>query len=324
MTSQIFMTAEEAGQAEERGKRFGWRYAGRYHMPLLPGEEGVKSGGNWVPYGIQSVTNLMDGFEDSRGLNVWEQEQFAYGLVKQPSLYEELAILVHRAERDGVDFSRLRDFPDVRLAITGGWDRNAVEASIMGRAKQAAGANEGRQAGTNRHEAWEHRLKTGELIGTPEIQAQILAAEELLERHRLQRIPDLSERVVRNTVVNTAGRFDDVLLDQNTGRLLMADLKTKKTPFRSWAAVDGQLATYARSEWMLENVATPDAYYVPGPVHHVDQKLGVAMVMPSDGAPPYLRRVDLEFGWQCAQHARKTLELRAYGKSAERRDSGVW
>jgi hypothetical protein len=33
-------------------KEFGQVYRGKYHMPLLPGEQGTKSGGNWVPYGI--------------------------------------------------------------------------------------------------------------------------------------------------------------------------------------------------------------------------------------------------------------------------------
>lgn len=305
----------------EGAKEFGHRYNGRYHMPLLPGEVGTKAGGDWVPYGIQSVTNMLDGVEESRGLNVWEQEQALIGLAMQPSLHEEVTLKLSEWRREGVDLSRIRDFPHVRAFLTGGGNGAAAEASIIGRAKQAAGANEARQAGTNRHVAWAYRSETGELIGTPEMQRQTLALEALLRDNGLERIIGLSERCVRCTEVSTAGRFDDILVELSTGRMLMADLKTKKRPFRSWMAVDGQLAVYARSEWML----TEDgAGYEPGPRGYVDQTEGVVLQMPSDGTPPYLRRADLVFGWEVAQIARRIVDLRAYGKSAERQALAAW
>jgi hypothetical protein len=302
-------------------KEFGRRYNGRYHMPLLPGERGTKSGGNWVPYGEQSVTNMLDGVEESRGLSIWEQEQALIGMALQPSLYEEVSLAVHAWQREGVDFSRIRDFPHVRKVLTGGGNGKDAEASIIGRAKQAAGANEARQAGTNRHVAWAYRSETGELIGTPEMQRQTLALEALLRDNGLERVVGLSERVVRCLAVRTTGRFDDILMETRTGRLLMADLKTKKRPFRSWMAVDGQLAVYARSEYML----TEDCQgYEEGPARWVDQTEGVVLQMPSDGTPPYLRRADLEFGWQVARTARSNVDLRAYGKSTERQALAAW
>jgi hypothetical protein len=304
--------------AEE--KKFGERHNGRYHMPPLPGERTVKNG-DWVPYGVQSVTNMLDGVEESRGLNIWEQEQGLIGMAKQPSLFEELSLAVHKWEQEGVDFSRIRDFPHVRKVLTGGGNGVDAELSIIGRAKQAAGANEARQAGTNRHDAWEWRALTGELIGTPEMQRQILALEALLAENDLQRVPGMSERVVRNTVTRTCGRHDDILLEMRTGRLLMADLKTKRRAFRSWMAVDGQLATYAHSEWML----TVDCQgYEEGPRSTVDLTEGVVLQMPSDGQPPYLRRADLTYGWEVAQMARKIVDMRAYGKSAERTALARW
>ncbi len=345
--SQLFATASEAsgqgGRTSIPGeeKVFGTRYNGRYHMPTLPDELGTKScppdARPWVPRGIMSVTTMMDGFEESRGLSIWEQEQFAFGLVRLPSLYEELCIAVHQWTTEGVDFRNISEYPHVRKAITGGNDKVAAEISIVGRAKQAAGANEYRQAGTNRHAAWEHRAKTGELIGTKEIQAQTLSVEALLAANNLRRVPGLSERVVRNVAVRAAGRFDDILeeFDPVTGRrlrLLIADLKTKRKAFRSWMAVDGQLATYARSEWMLDTHPAMsgvggqplDVKYVPGPVHHVDLTEGVVLQMPSDGAPPYLRRADLARGWEVAQLARRVHDERSYGKSAERHALAEW
>jgi hypothetical protein len=298
-------------------------------MPLLPGENGVKSGGDYVPYGVQSTTNLMDAFEEARALSIWEQEMALLGMVLQPSLYEKATLIIQKALREGVDFTRLRDFPEVRKALTGGSDKTAAEVSIIGLAKQAAGANEAREAGTVRHDAWEHYCKTGELIGTPQIQKEIRALADLLERKQFQILPDLCERVVRNTTINAAGRFDNILLHMPTGRLLIADLKTKQRPFWSWMATDGQLATYARSEWMLDWLGEdPDGPYTPvyikGPVHHVDLKVGVVLRAPSDGAAPYLRKADLEFGWKVAQKAREITEMRSYGKSVERQQFAEW
>lgn len=293
----------------------------RYKMPLLPGEQGVKSGGDWVPGGLQSVTNMLDGFEESRGLSIWEQEQALIGMAMQPSLYGELSLLYAQWRAEGVNFAEIKDYPHVRAALTGGADREAAERSIIGRAKQAAGANEARQAGTNLHTAWEHRNKTGELIGTPAMQEAVQQMEGLLAAAGLVRVPELCERTVRNVTVRCAGRFDDVLLEVSTGRLLMADLKTKRKRFRSWMAVDGQLATYARAEYML---TLDRSGYEPGPVHHVDLTEGVVLQLPSDGAPAYLRRADLAEGWEVAQLARAVIDRRAYGVSAARRDLSEW
>lgn len=319
-SSSLFEPARSKGLAAvEMGERGG---NGRYKMPLLPGEEGTKAGGDWVPGGIQSTTNMLDGFEESRGLNIWEQELGFIGLALQPSLYEELVLAVHGWQKEGVNWLRIGDdHKHVRAALTGGADRAAAEVSFMGRAKQIAGGNEARQAGTNRHTAWEIRCKTGELIGTPDMQESILLLEKLLADAGLAVIPELTERTVRNTAVRCAGRFDNILMDLRSGRLLMADLKTKKKAFRSWMATDGQLATYARSEHML----TPDKTgYEPGPLQHVDLTEGVVLQLPSDGKPPYLRRADLVEGWEVAQLARQVIDRRAYGVSAARKALTPW
>lgn len=319
MTSQLFAARDDSRSMANRP--FGTRERGRYKMPLLPDEEGTKAGGDWVPNGVQSVTNLLDGFEDTRGLSLWEQEGGLAGLALSPSLYEELVNLIHQARRDGVNFARLKEHPDLRRALTGGGDKDAHEVSILGRAKHLAGLNEARQAGTNRHTAFEHNIATGELIGTPEMQAQQKALLQLLAEKHLTPIPEFSERVVRNLAVATTGRYDIVLLDEITGKLLMADLKTKRDPYRSYASVEGQLAAYAKSEWQL--VAGQAEEYEPGPLHYVDQTEGRVLIMPSDGSPPYLRKADLVYGWEVAQHARRTIELRAKGESAAHRDWGV-
>lgn len=311
MTSSIF---------DDDEKEFGRMYNGRYRMPLLPGEKGTKNGqGDWVPYGVQRTTNLVGAISESAALGRWILEQTLVGLVRQPSLFEELTLFVHQSDAAGVDFLRLRDFPEVRKALTGTWKDE--DASLAGRARHAAGANEARQAGTNRHTAWEHRAKTGQLIGTPAIQEQILSVEALLGEAKLRRVPGLSERVVRNTDVNAAGKFDDILIDEVTGDLYLADLKTKRRDFFSWLEIDAQLAVYARSGWMLSEDRQS---YEPGPVHHVSLTKGVVLHAPSDGTTPYLRRADLTRGWEIAQLCRRVLDERSYGKSAERKALSSW
>lgn len=292
----------------------------RYKMPLLPGEAGTKAGGDWVPGGMQSVTNLIGAFSESWALGIWMLEQTLVGLVRQHSLYEELALLVHKADAAGVNWRELKQHPEVRKALSGTW--NDADSSLAGRARQAAGANEARQAGTNRHDAWEHRALTGELIGTPDIRSQILALEELLKANHLERVPGLQERTIRHTGLNVAGRYDDIVRNTLTGQQHMADLKTKRKPFWTWMETDAQLATYADADLML----TPDGnrYEERCPRDFVDQERGVVLQMPSNGGPPYLRTAWLEHGRGIAALAREVTERRAYGKSAERGALAPW
>jgi hypothetical protein len=127
--------------------------------------------------------------------------------------------------------------------------------------------------------------------------------------------------VVRNVTLGAAGKLDDVLLEQATGRLLMSDLKTKARPFYSRTAVDIQLGIYAKSEWML----TEDGQgYEEGPLHYVDQTEGVILHVPSDGGPARLERADLVEGWKDALLAKQIIERRSSGRSAERFRRSEW
>jgi len=300
-------------------KSFGHVYNGRYHLPLLPGEEGTKAGGDWAPKGLRRTTNLVGGISDTKALGIWVLEQTLIGLVRQPSLFEELAMLVHEGDSQGVNWRKLKEHPTLRKALSGTWKDE--DSCIAGRARHAAGANEARQAGINRHAAWEYRGKTGGLIGTPEMQEQLQETERLLREAGLERMAGLSERVIRNTEVNAAGKFDDILLDRNTGELLIADLKTKATEFYTWLEVDAQLAVYARAQYML--TVAGDGYE-RGPAAYVSQVKGVVLHQPSDGGPARLRKADLDFGWETALLCREVLDRRSYGKSVARKALSEW
>ncbi len=285
--------------------------SGRYKMPLLPEEEGPKAGGDWVPGGMQSMTNLAASISDTKALGRWEREQSQVGLVLRPDLIEELSLLVNLARVEGVNFTRMKDYPELRAKLE----------YVHNQCMDASGANGARQAGINRHTAWEHLTKFGNEIGTPQINAENAAMRALLDAAGLEIIPELSERVVRNTIVNAAGRFDNILMHRKSGKLYIADLKTKRGAFWSWFEVDAQLAGYATSEWMLTD---DGSRYIPGPVFQVDQTEGVVLHMPSDGSEPRLRRAKLLQGFQALRLAREVCTMRSYGKSAEREAESYW
>lgn len=314
MTSQLFATAGEL--PDEGPKTFGVRYRDRYHMPLLPGEAGTKAGGDWVPFGLQSVTNLVGAFEDTRALSTWEQALALVGLALAPELYRELQAMVMDAVMRNVAY----DDKTLR-AMLAGFPGRAGD-SIIGRAKAIVKADAAALRGTAAHATWETRGATGELSGSADERAITLRTEALLLAAGLERVPGLSERVVRNVEVQACGRFDDILLEQATGRLLMSDLKTKSAAFYSWMTVDAQLATYANAEWMLSESGRG---YVLGPrPMGVDLTEGVILHTPSDGGTARLERADLVQGWETAKLARRVVDHRSAGKSADRFSRSAW
>ncbi len=321
---------------------------GRYKMPLLPVESGPKSGGDWVPGGLMSATNLAGAIVESRQLGIWERERSQMGLAMRPDLYERLAFLINKARlNDECDLSRLNE------TLAGKAVKRELDL-IHKEAKQSAGGNLAAQRGTNRHDAWEARAVTGKLFGTPEVNEQIEALEALLAAKGLERVAGLHERTVRNVELSAAGRFDDVLRTTRdiafpekiinmangvlfrehtlpAGTLLMADLKTKRRQFYSWIEVRIQLAVYATAEHMLVNgPRTLDAnyadgkWYVPGPKHHVNQDWGVILWAPSDGAAPQLKRVNLRKGFAHAKLARAVVDARSEGKNVAAHAEADW
>jgi hypothetical protein len=160
---------------------------GRYKLPLLPGESGTKSGGDWVPFGVQSATNLAGSIVESRQLGIWERRKTQIGLALRPDLAEQQAILINKALLNGFNFA------ESRLQGEGSTpEGNAIAVEldrIHAEAKQAAGGNLAAQRGTNRHDVWEARAQTGQLLGTPAVNEQIERLEQLLEEKHLRRVP---------------------------------------------------------------------------------------------------------------------------------------
>jgi hypothetical protein len=214
VTSMLFNNEAEGSVAERltmASAPFGERIdsLGRYKLPLLPGESGTKSGGDWVPFGIQSATNLAGSIVESRQLGIWERRKTQIGLALRPDLAEQQAILINKALLNGFNFAESRLQGEGSTA-----EGNAIAVEldrIHAEAKQSAGGNLAAQRGTNRHDVWEARAQTGHLLGTPAVNEQIERLEQLLEEKHLRRVPGLQERVVRNVALRAAGKFDDVL-----------------------------------------------------------------------------------------------------------------
>lgn len=341
--SLIFSTAEsrredDVDRTTMATARHGERVdsIGRYKMPLLPGESGPKSGGDWVPKGVQSATNLAGAIVESRELGIWERERCQLGLAMRPDLYERMSFAVRMAERRVFGQATPGDqrvsivAPGVRLADVAP-ELKAELGLIHDEAKRHAGGDAASRQGTNRHDVWETRAKTSQLFGTPEINAQVEKLEALLAANHLARVPGLQERTVRNVALGAAGRFDDVLRDTRTGEMYMADLKTRRRKFYSMLEVRIQLAVYATAEWMLISATSAaqkmyegSEWYVPGPKHHVSQQWGIVLRMPADGGEPELIRVNVEKGFAHAMLARQVVDARAEAKSVAAFGEAVW
>lgn len=198
----------------ERGRN------GRYRLPPLPGEAVVKSGAGHIPGGAQSMTNLASSISDTRALGIWQLEQCLIGLGMHPEAVQALRNAVYGAQAQGVDMQALKD-SDAGLQL------RALLAEIAEQAWDVGGANAARDAGIVRHDVWEAYGKSHgvDLTGTDEINAEIRCVRELLDAAGFEIIPELCERTVRNLAVQAAGRFDNILMQRKSGRLLIADLK---------------------------------------------------------------------------------------------------
>lgn len=126
---------------------------------------------------------------------------------------------------------------------------------------------------------------------------------------------------MRNVGLKLTGRFDDVLMSRRTGRLFMADLKTKQGDFYSWMESWIQLAGYATAEWMLSDARNG---YVAGPRDYVSQECAILLHAPSDGSAPSLVPVDVQAGYRWAELARDVCAARAEAKSVKTVARALW
>lgn len=299
---EIFATASEVVAVQE-SKVFGRIYNGRYWLPDVtdplawaPGSYGAKN----MPRGYMRTSNLIGAYSELRALMYWEEEMIMLGFDARPDILAQLSVLPRTEEG--------------RLAYKDA--RNIAEQAL-----QAAKSDRWSIIGTAYHKALEIRLTTGQLVGTAEIRDGILALEAHMRNALLVPEPSLAERIVVNSKVRCAGRFDVPVWDYRLGPkvLRMADLKTKRKQFWSVLEQRAQLAVYANADGMWDERL---CCYVPMPAFQLDW--GVILHVPqggtsgrtSDGAPIDLLWMDLAKGWTTALRAREVVDDRAESKSA--------
>ena len=299
------MTSSDLGEegAGTRRSPRPWGLAqdlGRYWLPdpadPLSWEPG-SVGAAHFPRGFMRTSNLISAYVDTRALSIWEQAKMLRGLRARPDLYADLTTC---------DLDEQGD-------LSYGDARRIAEA-----AARHGGADSAAEQGTAQHKVLETRLRTGKLVGTYAMQDAQLALEALLKTHLLQPAPEYAERIVVNTHVKCAGRFDVPLWDMQPGSdrqgprgILMADLKTKKKAFWSVLEQRAQLAVYARADAMWDEA---QQCYVTPPPFDLDE--GILMHLPQGGGVAQLLRMDLRKGWATACRAREIVDDRAESKSA--------
>lgn len=291
---EIFATASEVVSIKE-SKEFGRIYNGRYWLPdvtdplaWVPGSYGAKH----MPRGYMRTSNLIGAYSELRALMYWEEREIMMGFDARPDLLAQLSVLPRDAE---------------------GQVSHADARNIAEQALQAAKSDRWAIIGTAYHKALEIRLTTGQLVGTPEIRDGILALEAQMRNALFRPEPALAERIVVNSTVRCAGRFDVPVWDYRDGpaALRMADLKTKRKQF--WGVLEqrAQLAVYANADGMWNEQL---CCYVKMPPFMLDW--GVLLHLPQGGGEITLMRMDLAKGWATALRAREVVDDRAESKSA--------
>lgn len=294
----IFARSSELTERKPKAADRPWGFAedlGRYWLPdpedslsWEPGSFGAKH----FPRGYMRMTNLTGALSETRALNIWEQKKMLRGMRERHDIFAQLLTADLDDEGDIIGHQKIVD-----LALR---QAKADEASVIG---------------TAYHKVLEHHLRTGQWIGTPLMISETQKLLRMLSDHLLVPVREYAERIVVNTTLKTAGRFDVPVHSMLTGRLLMADLKTKRKKFWTVMEQRAQLAGYAYADAMWDEqlqcyVKPPGFDKTEGIIFHVPQSR-------TDESPPIsLLRMDLEKGWRTAQLAREIVDMRAEAKSA--------
>lgn len=294
----IFAKSSELTERRPKAGDRPWGLAedlGRYWLPDPADEKAWEPGSfgaRHFPRGFRRMTNLTGALSDTRGLNIWEQKKMLRGMRERHDLYAQLVTADVDEDGDVIGAQKIID-----LALR---QAKADEASIVG---------------TAYHKVLEHHLRTGQWIGTPLMIEEVKKLLSMLADHLYVPVREYAERIVVNTTLKTAGRFDVPVREMIGNRLLMADLKTKRKKFWTVMEQRAQLAGYAYADAMWDE--TLQCYVKPP---NFDKKEGVIFHVPqsrTDESPPIsLLRMDLEKGWRTAQRALEIVEDRAEAKSA--------
>lgn len=237
-------------------------------------------GGKPVPY--TRVSNLAKTLDDSEKLTAWKVRTALKGLVQRRDL---AALIATTEDRDTLD----------------GYAEQCIEAG---------GGTEKRNLGTALHSMAEAVDRGAPIEVQPiEWQPWIVAYRDALAAAGLR--PVAREVFLVNDEVQAAGTADTLLLEEDSGLVYPADMKTGGVYV---GATQMQVATYARS--FLYDHRTGTRYPL-----NINIERGILIHLPQDSPEPacHLIELDLIEGWRDVQTA---LEVRAARR--KRSGGGVW
>ncbi|WP_433568104.1 PD-(D/E)XK nuclease family protein (plasmid) [Nocardia sp. CA-151230] len=265
---------------------FGRPFVSQDGQPLRY-EEGRKTPVNAVAY--TRVSTLAETLDDKSGLLDWSAANAAVGVVRDASLYAQLAHLVSAYRdpwQDPVGKKQLKP--------------------LVARAQQVAGSDDAAGMGTAFHGLTEivDQGRRPEFAPPPLIpwlsEYQTAMADwEVLD----------TEVFVVNDELQTAGSLDRLLRHRKTGRVVVGDLKTGKSEPDYPLKTTVQVAIYARGERYDQESGAR------APLHEeIDLDHGLLIHAPIRGGgepkvTPY--PLDLAKGWEFAQ---LSLQVRAARK----------
>ncbi|WP_446224941.1 PD-(D/E)XK nuclease family protein [Nocardia sp. IBHARD005] len=252
-------------------------------------EDGRKTPVNAVGY--TRVSTLAETLDDKSNLTAWQCANATIGVVRDPSLYAQIAALAS-AHRDPWNV------PEAKRELK----------PLVERAQQMAGASEAAGLGTSFHSFAEQidAGKTPEFVPPPLIPwldrySEAMAPWEVID----------AEGFVVSDEVQSAGSYDRLLRHRGTGRVVIADIKSGKADPDYPLKVTIQTAIYAHSERYDQETGARSPLHVD-----IDLAHGVLIHVPIRTGKPRatLYPLDLARGWELAKTALAVREARRMPK----------
>lgn len=239
----------------------------RWGRPLILPVAGTEE----IPH--TRATTIAKTLDDGTGLANWKQLMAVAGAIQRP---------------------------DIRAQVEANWpptpETKAKLRRCVDELREAAAASAGANLGDALH-AMTARIDVGEdFVPFPPFDADIDAYRTLIADADIRIFPEYVERTVVLGDLRIAGSFDRLV--GKAGQLFVFDLKTGKNLELAWPSIAVQLALYSRGETLYDwETRTHE------PMPTVNQRQGLVLWLPAGTGEASLHVVDLEAGWEAAQHA---------------------
>jgi hypothetical protein len=146
--------------------------------------------------------------------------------------------------------------------------------------------------------------------------------QRTLDRYDLEPHDGMAEQFVAWPTQRIGGRFDCILRNRTSRRLVLTDLKSGPNAVAFPHSTAVQLALYARAPWMSDGImvdgdTTTITDWRPMP-EELDRRYGYVLLVPPDAEVGTLFEVDIEHGWAGAQMALQAVQWRKKGISYDK------